>query len=479
MHSPASESSLARRERVLVLGLGISGVAAAELALRQGADVIALDGAESDVLLARAERLRHRGVRVHLDWNTAEWRDPGATAVDPDADGAWTAGPPDLCVISPGIRPASTLGVLAASLPCPVIGELEYGFRHCRCPVIAVTGTNGKTTTVELVTHCLKRCGYKVEAAGNIGLPLAAAAWRSDALDFIVAEVSSFQLETIHTFAPVAAAVLNLSSDHLDHYPDFDAYCRVKLRLAQAVDPKRLVVGNACLQRACDIVAGTPAVFSTDGAVTDYWLDASGWLCYRPASGEHKRLLAAADLKLPGHHNVANALAALALCQLVGLPPAEAAAQLPGFAPQDHRLELVAVVRGVRYINDSKATNPDAMLQALETVGAAAVDQGGKVLLIAGGRNKNMAFDTVDSSVAHYVKEVLLLGEASAMLAARWQEIVPCRIFSSMNAIVQAATEGAVAGDAVLLSPGCASHDMFTSYIERGQEFARAIRRLE
>lgn len=452
-------------KQVLVLGLGISGLAAAELAALHQGQVTVLDSASGKAVDERAARLQAKGIGVRLEWQSPTW----ASAVD-------------LAVISPGIPATSPLGRLAASLTCPVLSELEFGYAYCRCPVIAITGTNGKTTTTELTTHCLKGAGKRALAAGNIGLPLSEAGRRSERLDFIVAEVSSFQLEGVDRFAPVAAACLNVTSDHLNRYRDANDYLQTKLRLfARLTDPGQVVLKRELWDvpavRQYPLFAHRPPVtFSAeDGAVADYFVDAHGQLSWRHA-GTVEVLLSRTELKLSGQHNLENVMAALALCRLAGVPHAATVEPAKRFAPSAHRLELVAVNNGVRYLNDSKATNPDALLQALRTCGAE-LRNGGRILLIAGGRDKRMDFEPVVPLLKQLVKEVYLLGESKDHLARLWSPHVACQKYNSLAAIVERTVEEARSGDIVLLSPGCASQDMFEDYADRGNQFCTALRR--
>lgn len=454
-------------KHVLVLGAGISGVAAAELAWRSGARVTVLDGFTNATLVERKSRLENFGATVYLEWTAESWREPV-----------------DVAVLSPGIGPDDTLGRLARSLSCPVLGELEFGFAFCACPVLAVTGTNGKTTTVELVVHLLKNAGCKVIGAGNIGLPLSEAALKSAGLDYIVAEVSSFQLERADGFAPLAAAVLNITDDHGDRYESFDNYLETKMKvIANMRNPRRVVMR--------DDVHALPGVrthplFSQDRPIrfaaggdgngpidSDYLVDSTGHLAWQ-RNGSAEPLLHCDKLRLKGTHNAENALAALGLCEAAGVTIDAVLPYLETFAPSAHRLELLTAHNNVRYVNDSKSTNPDAMVQALRTCAASSQ---GRILLIAGGRDKRMNFDPVIPFLEAHVKHVYLMGESRSALAALWSPHVPCRMYASLSAIVDDAVDDAEPGDTVLLSPGCASHDMFSDYTQRGNSFAQEIRR--
>ena len=428
-----------------------------------------LDSGSSIELEQRAERLANRGVQVELDWDRECWQEAA-----------------DLAVISPGIAPTSRMGRMVRGLDCPVIGELEFGYRHCSCPVLAVTGSNGKTTTVELTVHCLEGAGKKVMGAGNVGTPLCEAARKSAGLDLLVVEVSSFQLEAIDQFAPLEAAFLNLGSDHLDRYASAQEYFQTKLAIFQNMKRgERAIVNLGLLEEELladqEFFAEMSAVyFSAAGNDdrADYFADDAGRLCRR-RDGEVEELVAAEELKIKGHHNLENVLAALALCEGVGVGPDASVPLAKTFAPSAHRQELVAVHNGVKYVNDSKSTNPEALIEALKSCGTDRAEEA-RVLLIAGGRDKKMDFRRATPYLAKGVKEAYLIGESRQRLAELWGPQVACMMFSSLAAAVDAAIDNAQPGDTVLLSPACASHDMFANYVERGNEFTKAIqRRLE
>ncbi len=451
---------------ILVLGLGASGLAASELALRHGAKVTVLDSDSGGNLAERTARLKNRGADVHLDWSEIDY--PGDL---------------DLAVISPGISPAGILGRLARRLACPIVDELEFGFWFCSCPILAVTGTNGKTTTVEMTVHSLKGAGKNVIGAGNIGLPLSEAVHKSSGLDLIVAEVSSFQLEHIRSFHPLGACILNISDDHGDRYQSRDEYLAAKLLLLRNMSNPASVVMSAALfaddrvRRLPLFRRRKPILLATDaaGEDIDWFVDADGFLC----SGGRcpMQLLHRSDLKLKGRHNIENVLAALAMCRIAGVAPAAAVPGVRRFAPSGHRLELVSIFNNVRFVNDSKATNPDALVQALETCGEESSADQGKILLIAGGRDKNMNFKTVIPSIRRFVKQVYLIGEVKDTLAELWGRYVSCKKYASIGGVIDDVMEVAAAGDTVLLSPGCASHDMFSDYAERGNVFTHEIKR--
>jgi UDP-N-acetylmuramoylalanine--D-glutamate ligase len=458
--------SALKDQKVLVLGLGISGLAAAELAQLYGARVTVLDAKTSPDLEARATRLSHRGITVHLDWA----RDSFTDSVD-------------LAILSPGIPPASVLGRLVAGLTCPVISELEFGFLASSCPILAITGTNGKTTTTELTTHLLKGAGKRVMAAGNVGVPLCEAARKGASLDFLVVEVSSFQMEACQAFAPLAAVFMNFTSDHMDRYASPSAYLLAKLKLFCHLRQPRQAIFKQELLALPEVAAlplfangARPVTFSTEtpGNAAADWALVDGQLAQRQGD-RLVPLLPRSELRLLGDHNVENTFAALALCQAVGVPLAALLPHVKTFSPSAHRLEIVGSLNGVRYINDSKSTNPDALIQALKTAVSAGAK--GKVHLIAGGRDKEMDFLPTVPYIKEIVKAAYLIGESRERLNTLWQGQVPCVQCRSLPAAVEAAADNAVSGDIVLLSPGFASFDMFSSYLERGSIFAQTVKR--
>ena len=461
---PAFARNALAGAHVLVLGLGASGKAAARLALACGATCHGLDAGTGESLAERAAELRRLGATVDLDW--------------PPGKGLPAA---DLIVISPGIAIGSAMGQQACSTRAPVISELEFGSRFCSCPLLAVTGTNGKTTTVELTTHLLSAAGLRVRSAGNIGLPLSACAAESDQLDALVVEVSSFQLEAIDRFRPAAAALLNVTPDHYDRHGGPAPYLAAKLALFRNMPDASTMVFRHDLVAAPGIRellrerTGAPLLFSPEPRAGCALFREAGTLCERQADGAVRHLLDVDELALLGEHNVENALAALALARLAGQCPAQAALALPTFQPSAHRLELVAEIDGVRFVNDSKATNVDAMCRALETV--AATCQGPPVLLIAGGVDKDIDFSMALPKLEKHVRRAFLIGTCKGRLVKEWHDVVSCSEFLTLADAVSAAASLAIPGDVVLLSPGCASQDMFRNYAHRGNEFRALVER--
>ncbi len=441
-------------QTALVLGLGRSGAAAARLLAARGARVIAVDNADGDALQTVASSLRERGVDVRL----------GVTRPAPLAA--------DLVVLSPGIPPENTLVRELEAARVPIISELELGFRFCACPVVAVTGTNGKTTTTGLCARVLQAGGKRTTAAGNIGLAFCELLARGEPLDVAVLEVSSFQLERIEQFRPRVSVMLNVTPDHLDRYPSLREYAAAKERIfANQRADDWAVVNEDCRGRFA-------ALRGPDGP-RQVWFSARShrpgcafWLDGTKIAGEGEgELLDMTATRLRGPHNAENIMAALATAMAFGVPLASARAAIADCRPLPHRCELVAEIGGVRYVNDSKATNVDAVEKALAGFREA-------VVLIAGGKDKGFDFAELNDTLRRKVKLAVLIGETRDKLAAAWSSAVRCVKAGSLQDAVEQARRAAAPGDVVLLSPACSSFDMFRDYEDRGERFKQIVRAL-
>lgn len=398
-------------KRVLVIGLGASGRAASELLRQREAKVLAIDSADTPQLRREADALRGLGVEVRLEVNSAP------------------ADPIDLAVISPGVPVRSPLVQQLVARKLPLIGELELGYQQSLCLNIAITGTNGKTTTTELIERMLKHAHRRTVAAGNIGLPLCAVANLTRDLDFVTLEVSSFQLETIQFFRPAVAVLLNITPDHLDRYAGMADYARAKARLfmnQQAFD--WAIVQSEALAQVRSLQLDVPSkviTFSANNRRADIYLD-RGLLVSRLPDWIGP-LFDMDKCRLRGPHNSENLMAALAVGHVLRIPLEEMFEALRSYEPAPHRCELVAEINGVRFINDSKATNLDAVQKALLAVPAGKAGEP-NVLLIAGGRDKGFEFHDIGPLLSQRVKRAFLLGEArekfalpgAFLLLARW-----------------------------------------------------------
>jgi len=436
-----------KNQSAAVLGAGLSGTAAALLLKAEGAQVTVLDNAEEKNLLkSTIDNLRARGIRV---------------ICGPDADR--DSSTYEMVVLSPGIDPASPLARKFSSRKIDMIGELELGWRSCSLPVIAVTGTNGKTTTTELLAQMLKACGQRTIACGNIGKPLSEVALEKNQFDMLTVEVSSFQLETIKTFRPSIALWLNFAPDHLDRYRSVAEYRAAKLRIFENQTAEDVAIVNAA--ESLPKIQPCQITFSAYADRADFRL-AEGSIVY-----QNKPVLRLAETKLRGSHNIENLMATLATGMARGLSFEEMVPSLSAYEPRPHRCEFVRQIGGVDYVNDSKATNLDAVEKAL-------LAQSKPVILIAGGKDKGFTFDPLRPLVKEKVRSTILIGEMAESIAHAWSGAVKSEIASSLADAVERAHAIAGPGEVVLFSPGTSSFDMFKSYADRGDQFRVLVQAL-
>jgi UDP-N-acetylmuramoylalanine--D-glutamate ligase len=466
--------------RAVVAGFGVSGFAAADNLNHLGASVIALDESDAGDRAEKAELLRVLGADVRLG--------PGSTATLPDDV--------DLLVTSPGWRPDAPLLAQARERGVPVWGEVELAWRlrdpDHPAPWLCVTGTNGKTTTVQMLDSILRAAGLRSIAVGNVGLPIVEAVMDPEPYDVFAVELSSFQLHYTYSMSAESAAVLNVAEDHLDWYDSMEEYAADKGRIYERV--QRACVYNLAdpeterLVREADVVEGARAIGFTlgmpgvgsVGLVEDILADRA-FIEQRESSAAE--LCTLDDLASTAPHFVQNALAAAALARAHGVPQAAVRDGLRAFRPDGHRIAVVGQRDGITWVDDSKATNPHAAQSSLQ-----AYDP---VVWIAGGLAKGARFDELVLAVRDRLRGVVLLGRDRAVIAgalSRHAPDVPVIVLDgdetgavdgglAMERAVGAAAELARPGDTVLLAPGCASMDMFTSYSERGDAFADAVRR--
>ncbi|HEY8900699.1 MAG TPA: UDP-N-acetylmuramoyl-L-alanine--D-glutamate ligase [Chthoniobacterales bacterium] len=432
-------------KNALVLGLGHSGEAAAALLKEEGATVTVADSTDNPSVREKAAKLETLGIRTLL----------GANA---DADPASY----DICILSPGIDPIVPLVRNVVAKDIPIIGELELAFQECSCPCVAITGTNGKTTTTELTTAMLLGCGVRTMASGNIGLPFATAVRQSHQLDVMVLETSSFQLETIRQFRPHVAVWLNLSANHLDRYRDVEEYRTAKLRIFEQQTDDDYAVINA--RESLPPLAAKTLTFSAYTDDADFTLRGSV-IHFRGTP-----ILDQARTKLPGIHNAENLMAAFAIGHALNVEFDLMTAAVLDYTAPAHRCEFVRDLDGVRWINDSKATNLDAMEKAI-------LSQDRPLVLIAGGKDKGFEFDDIAPLVKEKVRSAVLIGEMKDRIAASWAA-TPSQKAATLEEAVALARITARPGDAILFSPGTSSFDMFRNYGERGNQFKAAVNAL-
>ena len=436
-----------KNQNIAVLGAGLSGSAAAQLLRSEGAQVTMLDSAEEmNLLKSTIDNLRAQDVRVIC----------GAAA---DEDSSTY----QMAVLSPGIDPSSRLVRNFSSRGIDIIGELELGWRSCEIPVIAVTGTNGKTTTTELLAQMLNACGQRTIACGNIGKPLSEVAREKEPYDVLTVEVSSFQLETIRTFHPSISLWLNFAPDHLDRYHSVSEYREAKLRIFENQTDADVAVINA-IEKIPNLRPRT-ITFSAYANGGDFRVS-EGAILYRD-----EPVLRLADTKLRGLHNIENLMATLAVGMARGLSFQEMVPPLSAYEPRPHRCEFVREVSGVSYVNDSKATNLDAVDKALRA-------QSKPVVLIAGGKDKGFSFDPLRPLVKEKVRSTILIGEMAESISRSWADVVKAEIATSLADAVERAHASAKPGEIVLFSPGTSSFDMFKSYVDRGDQFRALVQAL-
>jgi UDP-N-acetylmuramoylalanine--D-glutamate ligase len=436
-----------KNQKVAVLGAGLSGTAAALLLKAEGAQVTVLDNAEEKNLLkSTIDNLRAQGIRV---------------ICGPAADEDSTIY--QLAVLSPGIDPAAPLARNFSSRKMEMIGELELGWRSCELPVIAVTGTNGKTTTTELLAQMLDACGQRTIACGNIGKPLSEVAREKNSFDVLAVEVSSFQLEMIQTFRPSISLWLNFAPDHLDRYRSLADYRAAKLRIFENQTEDDVAIVNA--SETLPKIRPRQITFSAYADRADFRL-AEGAIVY-----QNQIVLRLAETKLRGSHNIENLMATLAAGLARGLSFQQMVPPLCAYEPRPHRCEFVREVGGVGYVNDSKATNLDAVEKALRA-------QTKPIVLIAGGKDKGFTFDPLRPLVKEKVRSTILIGEMAGSIARAWSGAVKSEIANSLADAVERAHAIARPGDVVLFSPGTSSFDMFKSYADRGDQFRALVQAL-
>lgn len=440
-----------RGRRAIVLGAGVSGRAAARFLLDRGARVTLQDDASAEGLAAPLGDLAARGAALAL----------GGTAVDPAEF--------DLAIVSPGVPVGCARVSSLRAAGSEVVGEVELAFRFLSAPVVAVTGTNGKTTVTKLLGEIARAAGRRTFVGGNVGTPLVEAV--DGAWDLVVAEISSFQLETIHTFRPRAAILLNVTDDHFDRHRDLEEYARAKARIFENQGP-----GDAAVVNADDPVSwriGRKA----PGAVLPYstrriqpvgaWLEGNDAVFLLPGADGVR--VPVGEMALPGLFNRSNALAACLAAAWVGIDPALAWREARRFQGLPHRVQAFLEWRGIRFVDDSKATNVDAAVKALEAVE-------GPVVLVAGGVDKGGDYAPLAARLRGRARQVVLVGAAARQMADALGGAAPTLVVPSWAEAVRAAVEAARPGDTVLLSPACSSFDFFTGYAERGDTFQRMCR---
>jgi UDP-N-acetylmuramoylalanine--D-glutamate ligase len=442
-------------QHVVVVGAARSGIAAAVLLRERHARVTLADSRTTP--FDGADDLRARGVAIELG--------PHRDALFADAD---------LVVLSPGVPPAQPAFAAARRRGVPIIGEIELASRWLTGRIVAITGTKGKSTTTTLTARMLQAGGVRVTAGGNLGTALSAQVSESTPDSVHVVEVSSFQLETTDQFHPWIAVLVNLSPDHLDRHASFDEYAAAKARIfanqttadwavINADDPASLELARTARARRFDFALDAPIA---DGVTVD-----AGEIVERRRGAAARPLLPVSAVRLPGRHLLSDVLAASAVACLAGVPTAAMHRAVETFEGLEHALQRVAEIDGIRFIDDSKATNVVSARRAIESVGAGVVP-------IVGGRYKGGDFRDLRDAVRQHARGIVAIGEAAELVEQALGDLVPVARAGSMHDAVRRAFDLAPSGGAVLLAPACSSFDMFTDYAARGRAFADEARAL-
>jgi UDP-N-acetylmuramoylalanine--D-glutamate ligase len=459
-------------KNILVVGLGRTGLATAGFLHQHGARVVVTDTAGEKELGDAVDIVRELGVRMELG--------PHRATSFQNAD---------LIVVSPGVSHTIEPIMQARERGIPLIGEVELASRFIKEPIIAVTGTNGKTTTTELLGGMLKNSGLNVFVGGNIGNPLIGYVAKGQPAQIVVAEISSFQLDTIAAFRPRVCVLLNITADHLDRYPNFEAYADSKTRIFinQRAEDVAVLNGADALIRAKTKQIKSQRLFfpsieaNEQGAILngkriilnlDKLKQIESKIRIPHYALRNQKYLDISKIQLQGRHNFENAAAASLAALAAGANLEGIQNTLDQFKGLVHRLEHVATIKSVQYFNDSKATNIDGVAKALESFSK-------PVLLIMGGRDKGGDFKALKGLVRKHVKGLIVMGEAAEPIRAVLGQLKPTNVAASMEDAVSTAYQNAEPEDVVLLSPGCTSFDWYRNYAERGDDFRRVVNKLK
>ena len=445
-------ATIASTEKRIVFGLGVTGQSVARWWQQRGISFTAID--------TRADIASHPGAYEHVDLQTAVFGDVDAAIIDGCTD----------MIVSPGVALDHPLVSYARDQGCRIRGDIDLFMEAAQAPVIGITGSNGKSTVTALLGEMLQACGRKVSVGGNLGRP--ALDLLADDPELYVLELSSFQLERAHDLGLRLATVLNISADHLDRYTNLGEYHRVKHKIFRQVNQ---VVANRDDPLTIPLVPETVETVWWRSGEPDLYefglreIDGVTWICHG-----FTPLMSGEALQLPGRHNLGNVLAALALGSALGLPPPDLLEGAKHYRGLPHRCRLVRQIGGVRFIDDSKGTNIGATVAALEGLAGE-----GTIWLILGGQGKGQDFSLLKETVAQHCSGVVVMGEAATEIARHLSQVIAVRSVDTLEEAVAYAAAQARSGDTVLLSPACASLDMFASYVERGQQFHNAVNALQ
>lgn len=442
-------------KKIVVIGMGKTGIATALFLGKQGAKVTVTDEKPFEQWSSEFELIAKEKWLAIGKYNTDILAGAG------------------MVIPSPGVPPYNNLLVAALKKKIPVISEIELAYRFLKIPLIAVTGTNGKTTTTTLLGEILKHSGKKIFVGGNIGTPLIGYMESSNKDDFVVAEISSFQLQWVDKFHPFIAMLLNVTSDHFNYHGSFAEYLRVKTRVFARQDKNDIAILNATdpAQEGIEenIRSKIVKFSSADELKSGIFLKNNTIIFRIPDNGEEQYPLSM--IKLPGLHNAENVMATIIAARFCGCSPESIIASIASFRGLPHRIEFAGEKNSVKFYDDSKGTNVGSVIRALDTFAQ-------PVILLLGGRDKDGDFETLKPLLAAKTKKVILFGEAQNRIASLIGESVPVLKKLKLGEAIEIAYENSQPGDVILLSPGCASFDEFIDYKERGDFFKKVVRDL-
>lgn len=453
-------NNVMKDKKVFVVGLGKSGIAAAQTLISLGAKVSVQDSKDASKIDPQLLKfLKERGVDLYLN-------------CEPESFEGY-----DMMVLSPGVSPELDFICKAREQGVEIVGELEIAYRLGKGKYVSITGTNGKTTTTTLVGEIFKESKRKTYVVGNIGVAVISVALKATEEDWLVTETSSFQLETTKEFKPEVSAILNLTEDHLNRHHTMENYGLAKAKVFENQDENQYLVINYDDKLCYGLAKECKAKVIPFSRIEELELGAfvkDGTLVIKNENGDVIELCKTDELQIPGSHNVENALAAAAISYFSGIDRDSIVSVLKSFMGVEHRIEYVATVDGIRFINDSKGTNPDSSIKAIE-----AMKEG--TILIAGGYDKGSEFDSLIDAFNGKIKYMMLLGKTANKIkeTAERKGFVNSIICKDMRECVNKAYELAEEGDTVLLSPACASWDMYTCFEQRGEDFKECVRLLE
>ena len=446
-----------KNKKVSVLGGGLSGISVSKLLKNKGASVFLSEINDTEMKRKELSLLENENIKYELGSHSNE------KILDAD-----------IIIISPGISPNIKVIKEAEKRDIPVYGDLEAASWYCRSKIIAVTGTNGKSTTVSLLGELFTTQGIKNVVAGNIGRPFSGIVDSITKEDIVVLEVSSYQLEKIKDFHPYISVLLNVSFDHMDRYTNFNDYVKTKVKITQNQNKNEYCIFNyddIYIRKYCEYLDKTVLPISMEKTFRNgAYLENSRLIFSKNDKSEE--LIETSEILLKGNHNVYNCLAAISAAKICNIDNSKITESLKMFRGLEHRFEFIDSVRGVNFINDSKATNVDSVYYALKSLKS-------NVILLAGGRDKEGDLFKLNNLIRERVKTIILFGEAAARMKKDWEALSPCFIVDNFEDAVKKSWSVSEEGDTILLSPACSSFDMFKNFEVRGETFKELVKRIK